>query len=924
MRDFYGCYLLTSLDPKNKGRTYIGFTVNPRRRLRQHNGEITAGAHRTKRGRPWDMVLVVYGFPTKVQALQFEWAWQHPTASKAVREAAERLGTIAMRGAKGKARLLFEMLNLDPWCYYPLTVQLLSTSYAPLRNKCLQPPAHVAVTIAPMEMLPVVVEDDFDEGSPEEHADQDDLASSAQLNLDSAITHPESFTTHAHTAMTDAGPSTALGEASLSEKEARKAEKAQAAAAKLCSVCGEKADAKWLACSCSARTHIECLAKRFLQESGEEQGLPVQGTCPGCGASQTWGEVLSKGESVPWKQSRAKQPARRKKAAAATKQGSAEPSLQPPTTKSSKNRVGAAEPASASDSTGASDATLAPSANSTLAEPANPNLASSAKKPRGRPSKTTAAAASQSAPVAAATAAPADAGTETATLQASPKGKAAKPKGRKKKAEPVKELEAAELPKGPAFAFEIDHVLALGSRCGLPMDKATRDEMSIQHHKEIRWKQQQAQSAVLDSHRAPDSSNQSGTLDSTAQTGASAKTASPHVAFSGASHPRRDGVMFSAAQQEAWRPESPPVADAELPLRDRLVKIQRLLLQAGLTPAQALLAASTASHSKAAASAPDASSSLTAASAVDAAAGVGMQQQQDNIIDLSDADLSSTGLSHGAGSITQAAGLQSVSTPVWSHGVTYDEMICLVSPSPVPLHQRLDKSQVPGSPSLPSDSQPLPVDPPHSPLAAPSLHPQHEQIPVQSHKSVELVSSSSQKQSSSQQPASPTAHLGVGGFRTTEGDRAQLDLPQGTLSASVHTTDESELSHSMHGSASCQPYPASVGSIPQTKKRSRSAPRAGSRKPPPAAAMQSASSGGMSSPLMSSCSNGMDSNMSQAEQPQSIGDTPRSRTACKLAALQVDSPGYTPSPMPLRRRLKNHASLQQAAADNSDVICIDC
>ncbi|KAL0050847.1 hypothetical protein WJX82_008369 [Trebouxia sp. C0006] len=163
MRDFYGCYLLTSLDPKNKGRTYIGFTVNPRRRLRQHNGEITAGAHRTKRGRPWDMVLVVYGFPTKVQALQFEWAWQHPTASKAVREAAQRLGTVAMRGAKGKVRLLFEMLNLDPWCYYPLTVQLLSTSYAPLRNKCLQPPAHVAVTIAPMEMLPVVVEDDFDE-----------------------------------------------------------------------------------------------------------------------------------------------------------------------------------------------------------------------------------------------------------------------------------------------------------------------------------------------------------------------------------------------------------------------------------------------------------------------------------------------------------------------------------------------------------------------------------------------------------------------------------------------------------------------------------------------------------------------------------------------------------------------------------------
>ncbi len=27
MRDFYGCYLLTSLDPKNKGRTYIGSDI---------------------------------------------------------------------------------------------------------------------------------------------------------------------------------------------------------------------------------------------------------------------------------------------------------------------------------------------------------------------------------------------------------------------------------------------------------------------------------------------------------------------------------------------------------------------------------------------------------------------------------------------------------------------------------------------------------------------------------------------------------------------------------------------------------------------------------------------------------------------------------------------------------------------------------
>ncbi|KAF9590926.1 hypothetical protein IFM89_000471 [Coptis chinensis] len=49
---------------------YCRFTVNPRRWIRQHNGEITSGARRTKSKRPWEMILCVYGFPTNVSALQ--------------------------------------------------------------------------------------------------------------------------------------------------------------------------------------------------------------------------------------------------------------------------------------------------------------------------------------------------------------------------------------------------------------------------------------------------------------------------------------------------------------------------------------------------------------------------------------------------------------------------------------------------------------------------------------------------------------------------------------------------------------------------------------------------------------------------------------------------------------------------------------
>jgi hypothetical protein len=90
--------------------------------------------------------------------------------------------------------------------------------------------------------------------------------------------------------------------------------------------------------------------------------------------------------------------------------------------------------------------------------------------------------------------------------------------------------------------------------------------------------------------------------------------------------------------------------------------------------------------------------------------------------------------------------------------------------------------------------------------------------------------------------------------------------------------------------------------------------------------LQSASPEDTLLPPMETSSNSMESNLWQEERPQSIDDTPRSKTACTLAALQVDSLDYTPSPMPLRRRLQNCTGLQQAVIveDDCDVICIDC
>lgn len=256
VEDFHGVYLLCSLNPRYKGRTYIGYTVNPNRRIKQHNaGSQAGGACRTSGRGPWEMALIIHGFPNNISALQFEWAWQNPDKCRRLRDAPV-LKRRSETAFQHRWRIACLLLQVGPWYRFALTIRWLKQDYKLDFPTDLSAPLHMPVVFGP-----VISKTIQDKGiSPkkrlkpladEESALEEELNSIPRLIRNNRV----------------------------------------------CAVCHRKLEPndKRLMCflpNCQMVSHIICLANRFIGNAQTMDLIPIQGACPGCKQTLLWGDLV--------------------------------------------------------------------------------------------------------------------------------------------------------------------------------------------------------------------------------------------------------------------------------------------------------------------------------------------------------------------------------------------------------------------------------------------------------------------------------------------------------------------------------------------------------------------------------------------------------------------------------------------------------
>ncbi|XP_023291980.2 structure-specific endonuclease subunit SLX1 homolog [Lucilia cuprina] len=242
---FYGVYLLCSQNPDKRynGKCYIGFTVNPTRRIKQHNrGKDFGGAKKTSNKGPWKMVMIVHGFPNNIAALQFEWAWQQPTLSSRLKNYPELKRKLPKESYfQYNFRILSRMLNVGPWQRLPLVIRWLENDYECEFDILFAPPKHMKIVSGSVAL-------------------EKSQKKKQQNILPRAIWAPE------------------------------------------CHLCMQKiqnVEQSRIGCLnnlCKLTCHIICLANHMLSSDPSQRGhyIPIAGECPLCETPLLWIELLQR------------------------------------------------------------------------------------------------------------------------------------------------------------------------------------------------------------------------------------------------------------------------------------------------------------------------------------------------------------------------------------------------------------------------------------------------------------------------------------------------------------------------------------------------------------------------------------------------------------------------------------------------------
>jgi structure-specific endonuclease subunit SLX1 len=279
---FYGCYLLRSI-PKPKTTPYVGSTPHILRRWKQHNGLIIGGAFRTARLagslRPWEMTCMVYGFPSQIAALQFEWAWDHAHMSRHITPA-DRLvkDSLKSNGRRPSKRPtlstriadLHTLVHSKSFARWPLTLRFFSKD------------AHQAWTLW-------------------------DQRSGTRLDLNIPVELALDETNQSKKGKTPAdGPiqippvleAVDVGYSSLAEHLDKSTSILDSNKKHTCSVCTSSINSSTsylVTCphsGCNAISHLTCLAQHHSGPSLDSQIIPKDIKCPECKRVTPWVNIV--------------------------------------------------------------------------------------------------------------------------------------------------------------------------------------------------------------------------------------------------------------------------------------------------------------------------------------------------------------------------------------------------------------------------------------------------------------------------------------------------------------------------------------------------------------------------------------------------------------------------------------------------------